>query len=398
MGGCASRENPTMQEIRERLERERDAAQRSAAESAERAQRVERERQAAAQHARQCQEDARRREEEARRARERTKAAEREKQASDENARRFQQEANQRAEEARIARERADKAAQEKRGAEEHARRFREEAERQKQEAQKARDDLRRGAHPDVWPTLEQFESTKERYGYTPDMVHIAIAGISGCGKSSLVNSFRGLTPKDAKAAKTGIVETTTEVTSYPDPDSSKPILWFDVPGAGTLNVSDWEYFNDQGLFIFDAIVVVFADRFCATDVAILKAAKKYCIPAYIVRSKSDQYIRNMMEEDEDEDEDEEVRLESACVEYAETTRRNVKDNLARAGLADQDIFLISRAALLTIVAKKRKAPNAVILDEARLVKEMVGDGIRRRFRQTSALASVLSQIRSLTN
>ncbi|KAF9030241.1 hypothetical protein BDZ89DRAFT_1132542 [Hymenopellis radicata] len=245
-------------------------------------------------------------------------------------------EANQRAEEARIARERADKAAQEKRGAEEHARRFREEAERQKQEAQKARDDLRRGAHPDVWPTLEQFESTKERYGYTPDMVHIAIAGISGCGKSSLVNSFRGLTPRTSGC-------------------QNRPSCGSMFPAQEPSMSSDWEYFNDQGLFIFDAIVVVFADRFCATDIAILKAAKKYCIPAYIVRSKSDQYIRNMMEEDEAEDEDEEVRLERACVEYAETTRRNVKDNLARAGHADQDIFLISRATLLTVIAKKRK-------------------------------------------
>ncbi len=196
----------------------RERLQRAAAENAERAERQEFDRQAAEQYARQCQEEAWRREEEARQAHERREAAERAKQAVDEHARRFQEEAKQRANEAEQARLRVMQSDQEKREAEEHARRFREEAERQEHEAQKAREDLRRGACPDVWPTLEQFESTKMRYGYTPDMVHIAVAGISGCGKSSLVNSFRGLSRKDAGAARTGIVETTMEVARYPRP------------------------------------------------------------------------------------------------------------------------------------------------------------------------------------
>ncbi|KAF9030469.1 hypothetical protein BDZ89DRAFT_1064670 [Hymenopellis radicata] len=404
-GNPAMGDNPTMNDIDEHLRREREAAERLASENARRAEEAERDRQAAEERARQSQEDARRREEEARNARESAEKAERDRQAADDHARRFQEEAHHQAEEARKARERAETADQEKRQAEEDTRRFQEEAERQKEQAQKARDDLRRGAHPDIWPTLEQFESTKRRYGYTSSMVHIAVAGISGCGKSSLVNSFRGLSSKSPEAAQTGIVETTTEVSSYADHDPSKPIIWFDVPGAGTLNISDWDYFNAQGLFIFDAIVVVLADRFCATDIAILKACKKYCIPAYIVRSKSDRYIEDMMkdeasdEEDEadgDEDEyheDHAGRLERVRQDYAEKTRRNVKRNLKQAGLPDQEVFLVSKTALLSIVGKRKQKPGAIVLDEEKLLKVMVGDGIKRRFKPTPALSSVLNRL-----
>ncbi|KAF8918652.1 interferon-inducible GTPase-domain-containing protein [Mucidula mucida] len=419
--GCGgrSKKNPTMHDIESH-----HAAERLAAQNAKRAEEAERARQAAEERGRQCQEDARRLGEEARQARERAEAAEREQQASDEDARRFQREAKERAEEARQSQEKAQQADKERREAAEHARRCQQEAERQEEEARKARDDLKRGARPDVWPTPEQFESTKKRYGYTPDMIHIAVAGISGCGKSSLVNSLRGISPNKDGAAKTGTVETTKVVASYADPDSSKPILWFDIPGAGTLDISDWDYFNNQGLFIFDAIVVVIADRFCATDIAILKACKKYCIPAYIVRSKSDQYIANMIKEEEDaddedeEDEDEAARLKRISMDYAEMTRRNVQDNLAQAGLADQQVFLISRSTLLAIVrAKRRKAntdyldgemfakettekkskANMVIFDEERFLKAMVGDGVRRRFREPPALMSVLAKFASMT-
>jgi predicted GTPase len=41
--------------------------------------------------------------------------------------------------------------------------------------------------------------------------------GLSGTGKSSLINAFRGISNKHPDAAKTGIVETTTDVVGYSD-------------------------------------------------------------------------------------------------------------------------------------------------------------------------------------
>jgi hypothetical protein len=50
-------------------------------------------------------------------------------------------------------------------------------------------------------------------------------------------------------------------VTRYPDPHDELPhsrFIWFDVPGAGTLNVPSWQYFNEQGLFVFDIVILVY--------------------------------------------------------------------------------------------------------------------------------------------
>jgi len=58
-----------------------------------------------------------------------------------------------------------------------------------------------------------------------------------------------------------GIVETTTEITRYPDPRPGMPyelFVWYDIPGAGTADVPSIQYFNEQGLFIFDFIVLVY--------------------------------------------------------------------------------------------------------------------------------------------
>jgi GTPase Era involved in 16S rRNA processing len=79
----------------------------------------------------------------------------------------------------------------------------------------------------------------KARYGYSPDLIHIAVVGSAGAGKSSFINAVRGLSNNDPVAARTGIVETTNTVTRYSDPRPNSRITWYDVPGAGTPNVPD---------------------------------------------------------------------------------------------------------------------------------------------------------------
>jgi ABC-type multidrug transport system fused ATPase/permease subunit len=97
-----------------------------------------------------------------------------------------------------------------------------------------------------VWPTIEEFDFAKKRYQYIPDYFYFAVTGVSGSGKSSLVNAFRGLTNKDRLAAPTGTTETTTSIAGYPDPSSDRRYcIWYDVPGAGTLKVPRSQYFNN---------------------------------------------------------------------------------------------------------------------------------------------------------
>ena len=122
---------------------------------------------------------------------------------------------------------------------------------------------LERGIQPEVWPTKEEFQLAINRIQYDPEKLHFAVCGGSGSGKSSLVNAFRGLKNnlKDSQAAPTGLVETTKVITRYPDPRKELPygrLVWFDCPGAGTLEIPGWQYFNQQGLFIFDIIILVY--------------------------------------------------------------------------------------------------------------------------------------------
>ena len=119
-----------------------------------------------------------------------------------------------------------------------------------------------RGIQPEVWPTEEEFQFAKDRIQYDPEKIHFAICGSSGSGKSSLVNAFRGVRNNHPDAAPTGVVETTKDIMRYPDPREESPwnrLVWFEChPNTGRLEVPGWQYFNQQGLFIFDAIVLVY--------------------------------------------------------------------------------------------------------------------------------------------
>ena len=213
--------------------------------------------------------------------------------------------------------DRAQKAADEQRReaeagralAEEMARTATEETQKAKEAKEDAERRLKEGIQPVVTPSAAELAAAKRRIQYKEDCFHFAIAGISGSGKSSLVNAFRGLRSRDAGSAAVGVTETTLQMTRYPDANPENPYVWYDIPGAGTLKCRDWQYFNEQGLYVFDCIIVLFDNRFTMTDIAILVNARRFNIPTYIVRSKADQHIRNVMMDmgyDSEGDEDEE--------------------------------------------------------------------------------------------
>ena len=190
-----------------------------------------------------------------------------------------QKEAEEKAQEAKRLEEQAKQAALDAQNREVEANARVLETQKRVEEAQKAADEaqereeqvkndlkqaqffLEKGIQPEIWPTEEEFQSAKTRIQYDPEKLHFAVCGSSGSGKSSLVNAFRGLKNNNSRAAHTGIIETTMAITRYPDPRNEIPykrFVWFDCPGAGTLEIPGWQYFNQQGLFIFDVIVLVY--------------------------------------------------------------------------------------------------------------------------------------------
>ncbi|KAL4076408.1 interferon-inducible GTPase-domain-containing protein [Scleroderma citrinum] len=223
------------------------------------------------------------------------------------------------------------------------------------------------GIQPAEIPTEEEIQAMKDKAQYDDSIFHIAIAGVSGSGKSSLINAFRGLRSKKPGAAPVGVTETTTEMARYPPSNSEHPLAWYDIPGACTRKFSGWEYFKKQGLYVFDAIIVLFDGRFTETDVTILENCRRFGIPSFIVRSKADLQILNIINEEESDDEEEnghdarrrQQQSETAKTKLVEKTQTSVKDNLEEAQLPDQRVYIISANNLRTLVENKR--PQKVI-------------------------------------
>ncbi|KAI5984953.1 interferon-inducible GTPase-domain-containing protein [Pisolithus albus] len=272
-----------------------------------------------------------------------------------------------------------------------------EEAQRALAAKEEAESRLKKGIRPVVTPSLDELERAKERIQYREGFFHFAVTGVAGSGKSSLVNAFRGLRNRDAGAAATGVTETTLETAMYPDPSPNHQLLWFDIPGAGTLKVPDWQYFNEHGLYVFDCIIVLFDARFTLTDIAILSNARRFNIPAYIVRSKTDQNIRNIMRDmgyisDDDEDDDPGRRnrfYKAARKQYIEETRKSIKANLENANLPDEQVYLVSNDTMLSCVTTQK--PPKKVIDEIELLTDIYTQVVSRRsLHKHDALSSMV--------
>jgi GTP-binding protein EngB required for normal cell division len=335
--------------------------------------------------ARTSSEEAKQRAAEAEEARKRTAAvqeqAQKDAQAAQEQARKLQEAANEEKKKATAAQEAANAS---KKMAEEEVR----VANAAKAEAERK---LKEGIQPVVTPTPAEVSAAKRKVQYREDLFHFAVAGVAGGGKSSLINAFRGLRNKDTGSAATGVTETTLAMARYASPNAEYPYVWYDVPGAGTLKIPDWQYFNAQGLYVFDCIIVLLDNRFTMTDIAILTNCRRFKIPTYIVRSKADQHIRNIMKDmgydsDDDESEDQKKRLYQAAREqFIQQTRQSVKDNLENANMPNQRVYIVSNEPMLGVVKEKR--PKKVI-DEIELLNDLIGEAQTRRARRDAEAAT----------
>ncbi|KAI6167902.1 interferon-inducible GTPase-domain-containing protein [Pisolithus thermaeus] len=241
---------------------------------------------------------------------------------------------------------------------------------------------LRKGVQPVVIPSASELATAKERVQYKDGLFHFAIAGVSGSGKSSLINAFRGLRNGDLGAAPTGVIETTSQIDRYPDPNPRLPFVWYDIPRAGTFAQSDWQYFNSQGLFVFDCIIVLFDNRFTLTDISILTNCRRFQIPTYIVRSKADVHIRNVVADmGYDSDNDDGTRhaqaYNSACEHYIAETRATVQKNLKEAGLPDQRVYVVSHKTMVSTVKDRVLSPKTI--HELELVRDLLEEACARR-------------------
>ncbi|KAG1734133.1 interferon-inducible GTPase-domain-containing protein [Suillus lakei] len=238
------------------------------------------------------------------------------------------------------------------------------------------------GIRPECRPSEEDIVRMKAKYFYSPNFLHFAVVGSSGVGKSSFINAVRGLSNNHAIAARTGIVDCTPQVTRYPDPRPNSRIIWYDVPGAGTPDVPDWQYFNALGLYIFDCIIVLIDNRVLESDLAIIRACEQFSnVEVFIVRSKSDQHINNMSCDRMlpgfdpcDPDIDDETRRQFLQIKseermrFIDETRQNVQMNLESKNLSPRKVYIVCKDAMLAIWNNSR-SPRAI--DEAELLNDV---------------------------
>ncbi|XP_078143934.1 interferon-inducible GTPase 5-like [Centroberyx gerrardi] len=161
--------------------------------------------------------------------------------------------------------------------------------------------------------------------------LNIAITGESGSGKSTFVNGFRGVDNKDERAAPTGCVETTMEVTAYPHPNYPNVTLW-DLPGIGTTNFPASKYLEHVGFEKFDFFIIISADRFRENDVKLAQEIQKMKKKFYFLRSKIDDNLRAA----------EKSQREFNAEETLERIRQDCVQGLQKQGVESPKVFLIS--------------------------------------------------------
>lgn len=213
------------------------------------------------------------------------------------------------------------------------------------------------------------------------DFVHIAVAGAKNSGRSSFINSIRGLGSslvetndhRGVVAPVGGIGSRGSGERGYQDPrPNMQHVLWYDLPSPVGLAVDPWDYFNSEGMFAYDAIVLLLNDSGMVdiTDISILQQARyrRYPIPVFLVRMKADIGVANRMCDlgwesglGVDGDVKDEVYWERWAVAkdvYCESARSMVEGTLAKyRGLdPEKKVYLVARKELVEAMARNDQA------------------------------------------
>ncbi|XP_030641242.1 interferon-inducible GTPase 5-like [Chanos chanos] len=175
----------------------------------------------------------------------------------------------------------------------------------------------------------EANQKIKERLDDLANVnLNIAITGMTGAGKSTLVNAIRGLRNDDELAAKTDVTECTKYPTMYPHPTLPNVKIW-DLPGIGTKDFNAKTYLKKVKWDTYDFFLIVSSERFKENDIKLAKAVRKKKKLYYFVRSKIDNDIYA-------ESTKRDFNQENMLKKIRDDCKKNLK------GLGSPKVFLIS--------------------------------------------------------
>ena len=139
-------------------------------------------------------------------------------------------------------------------------------------------------------------QAKEEKKAFDEASIKCGIIGMSGSGKSSLINAIAG-----QKIAPVGSTEQTMEAQSF----FHLGIKFVDLPGCGTEKWPQKTYIKDFKLEEYDCFIIVTSNRFYEADVFLYhEMAEKNAKPCFIVRNKIDvaiqdeQHDNNLTEEE----------------------------------------------------------------------------------------------------
>eukprot|EP00045_Choanoeca_perplexa_P021948 m.7938 g.7938 ORF g.7938 m.7938 type:complete len:410 (+) comp8971_c0_seq6:439-1668(+) len=122
----------------------------------------------------------------------------------------------------------------------------------------------------------------------------LAVTGMVSSGKSTFINTDRGLRPEDEGAAATDYVQTTAEVSTYPYRGLYSPVRYQDYPGVGTPEFPQDTYLEKTGILNSDIIIIMYHNGTPKEmDLWLLFEAVRAGMKALLVHSKMDECIRH---------------------------------------------------------------------------------------------------------
>jgi len=166
--------------------------------------------------------------------------------------------------------------------------------------------------------------------------IKIGVTGESGAGKSTFINSIRGLKADDPGAAPVGLVECTMQARRYEFPHNQNVEIW-DLPGFGTRRFnSKNDYLKRVHWNTFDAVLLLSSKRFTEHDSWLACEIKKKNPEQqlFFVRTHVNEDIRNFRQSRH--------KTTPTDIEFQlQTLREDSSKQLKEIGIEDHTVFLI---------------------------------------------------------
>ena len=121
---------------------------------------------------------------------------------------------------------------------------------------------------------------------------------------------------------------------------------------------------------------------------AVIQHCERYHIPLFLVRSKADIQIKNILRDKFDYDDGEKDPVEiykrhhsAARQLLIDTTKKDLDKNLEKANLKKLQVFIISRSSMHALMTEKWNWRNAAnVIDEANLLQAVLKAAYTRRY------------------